>query len=121
MSAASFDSADPRITTNILGHIVSTLSLLWLCIIGLICYFKDQILGIFWLSQNHIGRFSWINFFCICLLDTLVLKRFVFYCLVIFGGPIYCCLANRLRLIVLFARQNPSLSLNLVWFSYYLL
>ena len=56
----------------------------------------------------------------ICLLTTLVPKRFVFCYLGVFGGQICCSLANRLYHVMLFARRkSPCLSLSQVYCSYY--
>ena len=50
---------------------------------------------------------------------TLVPKRFVLCCLGVFGGPIYCCSANRLCLVMIFTRiTNLLLSLIKVCYSH---
>ena len=41
---------------------------------GLICCFAGQVLGIYWLSQNHVVRSCWTNSI-LCLLATLVLEK----------------------------------------------
>ena len=104
-----------------IGHIVIICSLLWPSGIGLICSFIGHILGIYWLSQNHVGGFCWPSFILLCLLGNFVPKRFVLCCQGIFDGPIYHCLANRLCLIVLFIRRiSPLLSLSQLFCSHYL-
>ena len=103
-----------------IANMVIILRFLWLSTIGLICSFTSQMLGIYWLSQNYADRFSGIRFIIYCLLATLVPKRFVLYYLGMFGYPMYCCLANKLCLFVLFLKRiSPLLSLSLVYCNYY--
>ena len=74
------------------------------------------------MSLNRLGRCCWRSFILLCLLATLVPKRFVLCNLGVFGGPIYCCLANRQHLIMPFARRvSLLLSLSQVFCSHYLL
>ena len=63
-----------------------------------------------------------MSFILHCFLITLLLEK-VFLCyLGVFGSLIYYCPVNRLCFIILFTRLTSSpLSLNLVFYSYYLL
>ena len=103
VSAASFDSKYTEMST-IVHRAYSDHSKFFLqpSAIGLICFFAGQILGICWWYQNYVGRFCWTSFILLCLLATLLPKRFVIYYLSIFGGPIYYCFGNRLYLIIPF-------------------
>ena len=78
-------------------------------------------MGICWLSQNRVGGFCWSNFTLLCLLATLEPKKFVPCCLGMFGILIYYCLANRIYLVISFARKKSSLlNLNPVCYNHYL-
>ena len=71
------------------------LRFLWPNSMGLICFFVDLILGFCLQSPNSVGRFFWMSFLLLCLLATLVPKKFVLCYLGVFDGPLYCCFANR--------------------------
>ena len=104
-----FDSTDHYIVTIVYQECSDYPTLLWLNSIALIYHFKDQILEVYWLSQNCAGRFHWISFILLRLLATLEPKKFVFYCLGIFDGPKYC-LSCRLCLIMLYISKKRSFS-----------
>ena len=100
---------------------VILLFFLRLSVMGLIYSFEDLVLGIFWLSQNRVGRFCWMGFIFLCLLPILKPKKFVLCWLELYGNPIYCFLSNRLCLIVVFTtRISPQLSLSQFFCSHYL-
>ena len=58
VSAASFDSTDPEMTTIEHRAQSDDPNLLWHNTMGLILSFADMLLGTYWLSQNRLGSFS---------------------------------------------------------------
>ena len=120
VSATSFDSTNTEITT-IVHRTCANHSKFFVAQCYGVNLLVDLVLGICWLYQNRLGRFCKMNFIVLWLLAILVPKRFVLYCLGMFGSPLYYCLANRLYIIMLFTIIIcPLLSIGQVFCSHYL-